>query len=97
MIQSNWRNITIFYQLSEVGKSGIRRQRCTALTVSSDTAKAFTEPSVLEKAVDFDKEIAVIVARNANGEIAVFPPVELVFHPVHHLVEYLFAPAQISI
>jgi 5-(carboxyamino)imidazole ribonucleotide synthase len=80
----------------KVGKSGYDGRGVQRLQSASDTAKAFTEPSILEKAVDFDKEIAVIVARNANGEIAVFPPVELVFHPVHHLVEYLFAPAQIS-
>jgi len=56
----------------------------------------FDAPSVLEKYVDFEKELAVICARNANGQIASFPVVELSFHPEHNLVDYLFAPAAIS-
>jgi 5-(carboxyamino)imidazole ribonucleotide synthase len=51
---------------------------------------------MLEKAVSFDKELAVIVARNASGEITTFPTVEMVFHPELNLVEYLFAPAEIA-
>jgi 5-(carboxyamino)imidazole ribonucleotide synthase len=46
--------------------------------------------------LDFDKEIAVIVARNSDGQISTFPVVEMVFNPVYNLVEYLFSPAQIS-
>jgi 5-(carboxyamino)imidazole ribonucleotide synthase len=38
----------------------------------------------------------VIAARNEQGEIKTFPVVEMVFHPVQNLVEYLFAPAQVS-
>ena len=36
------------------------------------------------------------MARNARGEVVTFPVVELVFHPEKNLVEYLFAPAQVS-
>ncbi len=42
------------------------------------------------------KEISIIVARNPQGEVSVFPPVELVFHPEKNLVEYLLAPAQLE-
>ncbi len=55
--------------------------------------KAFDKPAVLEKAVDFDSEISIITARNASGEIQLFPTVEMVFHPEHNLVDYLIAPA----
>lgn len=58
--------------------------------------KAFDEPSVLEKKVNFEMELAVVVARNASGEIVAFPPVELDFNPEANLVEYLFAPARIN-
>ena len=50
----------------------------------------------MEKAVDFEKELAVIVARNPQGETAVFPAVEMVFHPEQNLVEFLFSPAEIT-
>ncbi|MFQ3576371.1 MAG: ATP-grasp domain-containing protein, partial [Cytophagales bacterium] len=61
-----------------------------------DIDKGFDAPSVLERLVDFEKEISVIVSRSKTGEIEVYPPVELVFHPEKNLVEYLIAPANIS-
>ncbi|MFN8294085.1 MAG: 5-(carboxyamino)imidazole ribonucleotide synthase [Chitinophagales bacterium] len=61
-----------------------------------DMVKAFSEPSLLEKMVDIEKEIAVIVACNESGETAVFPPTEMVFDPQLNLVDYLIAPANLS-
>ncbi len=55
--------------------------------------KAFTEPSLIERWVDFEKEIAVIVARNEDGEIKSFPMVEMEFNPQANLVEFLIAPS----
>ena len=62
----------------------------------ADLQKGFDAPGLMEKLIDFEKEISVIVARNEQGEIKAFPPVELVFHPTANLVEYLLAPAQIE-
>src|SRR5262249_28734462 len=53
-----------------------------------DIEAAFNEPSVIEKQVDFTKEISVVLARNALGEVAVYKPVEMIFHPQRNLVEY---------
>jgi 5-(carboxyamino)imidazole ribonucleotide synthase len=61
-----------------------------------DIKKGFDVPGVLEKLVDFEKELAVVVARNEDGELKTFPVVEMVFHPVANLVEYLFSPAAVS-
>jgi 5-(carboxyamino)imidazole ribonucleotide synthase len=58
--------------------------------------KAFGEPSLIERLVDFDKELAVVTARNEKGEVVSYPVVEMVFHPEANLVEYLFSPANIS-
>ncbi|MDX2248704.1 MAG: 5-(carboxyamino)imidazole ribonucleotide synthase [Bacteroidia bacterium] len=66
------------------------------LRSAEDLLQAFDTPGLLESYVSFEKEIAVIVARNPQGEIRIFPAVEMVFHPIHNLVEYLFAPAEIS-
>ena len=57
---------------------------------------AFEAPSVLERLVDFEKEISVIVARNESGEIKCFPAVECEFNPEANLVEFLFSPANIK-
>lgn len=53
-------------------------------------------PSVVEDLVDIDKELAVVVAHNARGEVKAFPVVEMVFNPVANLVEYLSCPANID-
>jgi 5-(carboxyamino)imidazole ribonucleotide synthase len=55
--------------------------------------KAFTAPSLVEQWVDFEKEIAVIVARNANGDTKAFPMVEMEFNPQANLVEFLISPS----
>ena len=57
---------------------------------------AFEAPSVLERLVDFDKEISIIVARNESGEVKCFPAVECEFNSEANLVEFLFSPAQIK-
>ncbi|HWV33201.1 MAG TPA: ATP-grasp domain-containing protein, partial [Dyadobacter sp.] len=80
----------------KLGKDGYDGRGVQRLTSASDLDKTFDKPGLLEKAVPFEKELAVIVARNANGEVETFPTVEMVFHPEHNLVEYLFAPAEIS-
>jgi 5-(carboxyamino)imidazole ribonucleotide synthase len=62
-----------------------------------DLDQAFDAPSVLEKMVDFEKELAVIVARNEEGEISAFPLVEMEFNSEANLVEFIFSPANVSI
>ena len=52
--------------------------------------------SIVEKFIEFEKELAVMVARNRRGEIRTFPPVEMVFHPEANLVEQLICPARIE-
>lgn len=82
-----------FHKLGRDGYDGRGVQR---ISTAADFENAFDAPSLLEKAIDFDKELAVIVARNEAGEVSTFPTVEMVFHPEANLVEYLFAPAEIS-
>ncbi len=82
-----------FHKLGKGGYDGKGVQRISSL---ADQSKAFNAPGLLEKAVDFEKELAVIVARNPQGETKAFPAVEMVFHPEHNLVDFLFSPATIS-
>ena len=82
--------------VNKLGREGYDGRGVQILRTENDLANAFDAPGLLEKLIDFDKEISVIVARNERGEIKTFPVVEMVFHPVQNLVEYLFAPAQLS-
>lgn len=82
--------------VQKLGKAGYDGRGVQKITSAEDIEKGFDEPGLLEKLIDFEKELAVIVARNAQGEVKAFPVTEMVFHPEHNLVEYLFAPADIS-
>jgi 5-(carboxyamino)imidazole ribonucleotide synthase len=46
--------------------------------------------------IDFDMELAVIVARNSSGAMKTYPVVEMEFHPEANQVEYVLCPARIS-
>jgi len=65
-------------------------------TTADIVERGFSEASVLEKAVDIDKELGVIVARNSSGQTSIFPVVESVFDPTVNLVSSLIAPANID-
>lgn len=62
----------------------------------SQLYELFDMPCVVEYFIPLQKELAVLVACDAEGQIAVFPPVEMVFHPTANLVEMLQCPADLS-
>ena len=83
--------------VQKMRKGGYDGKGVKVLKNVADASKAFQSPSLLEKAVRIHKELSVIVARNSMGETQCFPVVEAVFDPVANLVDYLIAPADISI
>lgn len=89
-------NIDFLPAVNKLGKEGYDGKGVQILRTENDLSKAFDAPGLLEKLIDFEKEISVIVARNEQGEVKTYPVVEMIFHPVHNLVEYLFAPANLS-
>lgn len=82
--------------VNKLGREGYDGRGVKILRTKDDLTGAFDAPGLLEKLIDFEKEIAVIVGRNEAGEIKAFPVVEMVFHPVQNLVEYLFSPAEVT-
>lgn len=56
----------------------------------------FDQPSVLEKLVKIQKEIALMVAIDEKGNTAIYPPVEMVFDPVLNLLDYQLCPANLD-
>jgi len=80
----------------KLGTGGYDGRGVQMIGTVADIDKAFDGPGVLEKCVDFQTEISVIVARNERGEVMTYPSVELSFHPEENLVEFLFSPANIS-
>ena len=51
---------------------------------------------IIEDFVSFKKELAVIVARNLNGDIETFETVEMEFNSDSNQVEFVISPARIS-
>ncbi len=52
--------------------------------------------SFVEKLVPIEKELAVIVARNKDDDIKIFPIVEMVFDKKYNILDYLVAPARVD-
>lgn len=53
-------------------------------------------PGLVEEMIDYQVEIAVVVARSPSGENRSFPVVEMEFHPTANLVEYVFSPSHLD-
>jgi 5-(carboxyamino)imidazole ribonucleotide synthase len=51
---------------------------------------------ITEDLIPFKNELAVIVARNLNGDVKSYPVVEMEFHPEANQVEYVICPARIE-
>lgn len=79
--------------IQKLRKDGYDGKGVKKISNLNDLENAFDEPHITEELVDFEKEIAVIVARNEDGEIATFPTVEMDFNPQANLVEFLIAPS----
>ncbi|WP_232372979.1 5-(carboxyamino)imidazole ribonucleotide synthase [Pinibacter aurantiacus] len=81
--------------VQKLGEGGYDGKGVQVLKTKNDFEHGFDAPSVVEKMVDIDKEIAMIVAVNAKGETALYPPVEMLFDPQLNLLDFQLAPAYI--
>jgi 5-(carboxyamino)imidazole ribonucleotide synthase len=82
-----------FPYILKLRKDGYDGKGVMKINSAADLDNAFDAPCIIEKLVDFDKEVAVIVARNANGDMKTFPMVEMEFNPEANLVEFLISPS----
>jgi 5-(carboxyamino)imidazole ribonucleotide synthase len=89
--------ISFLPAFNKLRKGGYDGKGVVRINTDADFNKLFEAPSLLEKYIDFEKEISVIVARNADGMIKTYPCVECLFNPEVNLVEFLISPAQISV
>lgn len=74
-------------------KDGYDGKGVMKMESAADIDQAFDSPSLIEELVDFEKEIAVIVARNSDGDMKTFPMVEMEFNAEANLVEFLISPS----
>ncbi len=79
----------------KIAEGGYDGRGVQVISKQEDLNKGFNAPSVLEKMVSIKKEIAQIVAINEKGEMALYPPVDMVFDPHLNLLDYQLSPAEI--
>lgn len=66
------------------------------LKTPEDMKNCIKTESFIEELVDIDKELAIIVARNIEGEIKCYPVVEMLFDERVNICDSVMAPARIS-
>lgn len=86
-----------FPYIQKLRRDGYDGRGVHTVRSKADLGKAFEAPSLIEELIDFEKELAVIVARNEKGEVKTFPCVEMEFNPELNLVEYLISPSTLDI
>ena len=62
----------------------------------SDLGESFNAPFLVEDMIPIEIEIGVVTCQNARGEIVIYDPVEMVFHPEANILLYQLAPARIN-
>ncbi len=82
--------------VQKLRKSGYDGKGVVVIKNESKLNDLLEGTSIIESLVEIKKEISVIVARNAKGEIEAYPSVEMLFNPTANLVEYLISPSEIS-
>jgi 5-(carboxyamino)imidazole ribonucleotide synthase len=79
----------------KIGTGGYDGRGVQILRSAAEIELGFDAPGVLEKLVNIDKEIAQIIAVNERGEIAIYPPVDMVFDARLNLLDYQISPADL--
>jgi 5-(carboxyamino)imidazole ribonucleotide synthase len=79
----------------KIGMGGYDGRGVQIMKKAEDLSRGFDAPSVLEKLVDIRQEIALMIAINQKGEMAIYPAVEMIFDKVLNLLDYQISPAEL--
>jgi 5-(carboxyamino)imidazole ribonucleotide synthase len=82
--------------VQKVRRGGYDGRGVAVMQTAADFDRHLPVPGYLERFVEAEKELAVMVARNAAGECVAYPTVEMRFHAADNVLDFLVAPAQIE-
>lgn len=82
--------------VQKLRKDGYDGKGVFKIVSEDDIKNAFEAPCLIEQWINFEKEIAVIVARNDRGDTSTFPLVEMEFNEQVNLVEFLISPSMLD-
>ena len=85
-----------FPVVQKVKMGGYDGKGVQILKSKADIDKCIQAESFIEELVDIDKELAVIVARNIQGETKCYPVVEMLFDDRVNICDIVIAPARIT-
>lgn len=85
-----------FPVIQKAKKEGYDGKGVMMLKSPEDIKNSIKSESFIEELVDIDKELAIIVARNIEGEIKCYPVVEMLFDDRVNICDIVMAPARIS-
>ena len=77
-------------------KAGYDGRGVSILKTHEDMSQLLEGPCLLEQAIDIKTEVAVIVARNERGDIAVYDTTEMEFHAGANMLDLLLYPGNLS-
>lgn len=79
----------------KIAQGGYDGKGVEIIRTKEDFAKGFDAPSVLEKLVNIQKELSMIIAVNEKGETAIYDAVDMVVDQKLNLLNYQLSPAAI--
>ena len=85
-----------FPVIQKARKGGYDGKGVSLIKNEEDTQSILKGETFIEELVDIKKELAVMVSRNAQGEIACYPVVEMLFDDRVNICDIVIAPAKIS-
>lgn len=85
-----------FPVIQKARKGGYDGKGVMLLKTEDDISNCIKGDTFIEELVDIQKELAIIVARNIEGEIAAYPVVEMLFDERVNICDIVMAPARIS-
>ena len=77
-------------------RGGYDGRGVSVMKSAADYERKLPVPSLIERFIEAEKEIAVLVARNTKGEVVTYPPVEMCFRAGENVLDMLLAPADID-
>jgi 5-(carboxyamino)imidazole ribonucleotide synthase len=80
----------------KIAKGGYDGKGVELMHTKEDFQKGFDAPAVLEKMMDIEKELSMIVAVNEKGERAIYDAVHMVVDQKLNLLSYQISPAVIT-
>ncbi len=81
--------------VQKLRRGGYDGRGVAVMHTAAEFSRHLVPPSLVERFIPAEKEVAVMVARGQHGESRCYPPVEMCFRTGENILDLLLAPARI--